>query len=60
MFQASLCPSSGLLVGRQCLPTNKPTTTGSTSTSAFKRKPEAAAAILKELLMMGIIMPETC
>jgi hypothetical protein len=38
----------GLLVGRYCLPTNKPTTAGGCDCS------------LKELLMMGIIMPETC
>ena len=68
MFRALLCPSSGpsqtavaasgfrmnvevevfsavvdLLVGRQCLPTNKPTT-----------------AEFDGLLMMGIVMPETC
>ena len=35
----------GLLVGRQCLPTNKPTTAENTSTSTSIQKPEAATAV---------------
>jgi hypothetical protein len=35
----------GLLVGRQCLLTNKPTTAENTSTFTFIRKPEAATAV---------------
>jgi hypothetical protein len=42
------------------LNSNKPTTAGKTSTSAFIRKPEAADCSLKEHLMMGIMVPETC
>jgi hypothetical protein len=37
-----------------------PTTAGNTSTSAFIWKPEAVTAVLKELQMMGIMVPETC
>jgi xanthosine utilization system XapX-like protein len=35
----------GLLVGRQCIPTNKPTTAENTLTSTFIRKPEAGTAV---------------
>jgi hypothetical protein len=45
MFRASLCPSSGAY---QLLP---PRSYG---------KPEAAAAAVDRLLIMGIRMPETC
>jgi hypothetical protein len=34
-----------LLVGRHCLPTNKPTTAENTSTSTLIWKPEAATAV---------------
>jgi hypothetical protein len=74
MFRALLCPSSGarqtaiaasgfrmnvevevfsVLVGLL------PTTAENTSTSTFIRKPEAATQF-EGLLMMGILMPETC
>jgi hypothetical protein len=36
-----------------------PTTTNDTATTTFQRKPEAATAVYK-LLMMGKRMPETC
>jgi hypothetical protein len=76
MFRASQCPSSGArqtafaasgfrtnvemevfsaVVGLL----NKPTTAENTSTSTFLRKPEAATQF-DGLLMMGIVMPETC
>jgi hypothetical protein len=39
--------------------TNKPTTAENTFTCTFIQKPEVATAVYG-LLMMGIVMPETC
>jgi hypothetical protein len=36
-----------------------PTTTNNTAITTFQRKPEAATAVYK-LLMMGMRMPESC
>jgi hypothetical protein len=47
MFWASLCPSSGAYQLQPLLPPR------------FYGKPEAAAAV-DSLLIMGIMMPETC
>jgi hypothetical protein len=35
-------------------------TAGNTTTYTFIQHPGAAIAVCKQLLMMGIIMPETC